>query len=687
MSYAGRQDVLKNRLKSEIEQIPSVLSAAIFALLTGTGITGVKTECNIGCDGNLDTLLQKMSRPTLITHRQFKNCRDQHDCSTCRGACGLCTLKLHRENHDYAKMVLQVVRCVWSNSIFAGHLMREWLLLRVGPTSDLARLLDKWERKSSDQVLLIQVLNAMKVQETPVQKEIRETYGIKARSNELNAYNQYVGCKARQHSKGAKRDEYEGEYGCPSSSVFTSEERRQQAVEAGEIAAAARVATIKVDQRRNKERAAAEAISAYEKAADAREAVDVSAVDVSAVDVRAVDVRVVDVRVVDVSAAVEAVLPPLDEKSEKWKASKKLLTLKKNAGELRNILRRSLKNFEITSDEDQLKFTVNSSSLYDVMVEIRDCRIPGSETCFNDLVKSMKDQIKPVNAFLSTAGSKVCFNFFPFEGPEAVLAAKIAEEEEEEKKRQSAKATSHRRLPLGFTFRELSELPQWLNLLILRFLTTPCLDAVEDDVQFQKTGECKRIHDLLCNKREVHESLVSLRGSYSQKLNSRRMGWDMMCSRNCMMIPNRNCPTCTSFSILCQMTHGLNRDAAEKVDYRPNLNLDDGILASAMNQFNIRFHYLFLDTYLSILKPFGDDRVNTLTIPNIRNAITNPKSEVRGELIGALTDYEQSYPKGKMESKDEEHNDLFKNWKLWYANPISNSAFHPYPFLPRLPLC
>jgi hypothetical protein len=681
MSYAGRQDVLKNRLKSEIEQIPSVLSAAIFALLTGTGITGVKTECNIGCDGNLDTLLQKMSRPTLITHRQFKNCRDQHDCSTCRGACGLCTLKLHRENHDYAKMVLQVVRCVWSNSIFAGHLMREWLLLRVGPTSDLARLLDKWERKSSDQVLLIQVLNAMKVQETPVQKEIREAYDTKARTDEVNDFNEHVKYQARQHSKGAKRDEYGGEYGCPSSSVFTSEERRQQAVEANEMAAAARdTDRIKVDRRRNKELTAAEAISAYAKAAD------VSAVDVSAVDVSAVDVSAVDVRAVDVSAAVEAVLPPLDEKSEKWKASKKLLTLKKKAGELRNILRRSLKNFEITSDEDQLKFTVNSSSLYDVMVEIRDCRIPGSETCFNELVKSMEKLIEPVNAILSTAGSEISFNFELFRGPEAVLAAKISEEEEEEKKRQSAKATSHRRLQLGFTFRELSELPQWLNLLILRFLTTPCLDAVEDDVQCQKTGECKRIHDLLCNKQKVHESLVSLRGSYSQKLNSRRMGWDMMCSRNCMMIPNRNCPTCTSFSILCQMTHGLNRDAAENVGYRPNLNLDDGILASAMNQFNIRFHYLFLDTYLSILQPFGDDSVNTLTIPNIRNAITNPESEVRGELIGALTDYEQSYPKGKMESKNEEHNALFKNWKLWYENPISNSAFHPYPFLPRLPL-
>lgn len=132
-------------------------------------------------------------------------------------------------------------------------------------------------------------------------------------------------------------------------------------------------------------------------------------------------------------AVAGAVLPPVEDKSKKWKDSKQLLTWKKNAGESRNQIAKSLKKCEGEGEgEDLQKFiTKTVSSLYDIMVKIQGCKIPGSETCFNELVKSMEKVIEPVNEILSTAGSEIHFNFDLFPGPEAILAEKMVKEEKD----------------------------------------------------------------------------------------------------------------------------------------------------------------------------------------------------------------------------------------------------------------
>lgn len=360
---------------------------------------------------------------------------------------------------------------------------------------------------------------------------------------------------------------------------------------------------------------------------------------------------------------------------------KALGTLQKKTAEFRNILLTMLKKGEM-SPEDQDRFRDVATSLHEMLTKLRKCTVPGSDVCFNDLLETLTPELlTSCNESLSTLTPKIDFaSITRHTGPdEEAEKSRQLLEEKERRKEELAKARV-RKQPLGFNIREFNELPPWLIHLTLRVLTTPpCRDEDEKAVV-----RCE-MYEVLCDTKSVIDSIVSLRNSYEERLKSRRMCSFMMKARRCMT-KNPECSTCTLLSIIYQMAHDLNRGDAEKVEagrYRPPTDLNDALLFAAVNRLDPNFCHLVLDTYF-LVTTFYDETVKTRTIPNIRVAITNPESEIRKELIGALTEHIETYSKDQVKMKEAKHNALFEEWKMWYGNPISNSAFKPYSFL--LPL-
>ena len=651
MSGDDKEDVL-SRLKSELGQIPIVLCSAIFALLTGTGIAEVKTECN-NKDG-LDELLRKVSKPTVTFHRKLRDCRDQYGCSNCAAACGLCTLELHGKRHDHSKMVLEVVRCVWSSSIFASHLIREWLLLHIGPTSVLAHFLDDREREGPNIVLLIQVLAEMNAHEITVQKDIRQKYDMSVREFKLKAFKDREEFHAKRESKDASQKDHADGYGFGLWSLSTQRERKKQAIEAAEKAEAARAAdTSKAHQRVFEEETAAKAIAAYARVA----VIDVSDTLVSA----GASAAVLDVSATLVSAGASAavlaspatLVSAADAAAEKRAASKKLVTLKKDAGELRNKITKALKKYE---GKDLPKFiTETASFLYDIMVKIRDCGTPGNETCFNELVKSMQELLQPVNEILSTAGSEIRFNFDLFPAPEAVLAAKLAKEEEdrlaaeerrkiwEERDRLAAERKIQERVGFGENLKSL--ISPIASVLMLRIM-----------------NDCQSPHEAVdgphaeCNaSRHYGGNFTVLEGdidaflplfvtdpknrTYENKLHpfhSERNCYRYVSKPTSLESSKVYCPYCTILLIGGIIID--NQKTSVKTGTHPGWNTYlDMILVYGMQQrVHRRFHYLLMCVYLRSKFQINPRNSYYELETNPINAILGLEQSLQGHFIGAL---------------------------------------------------
>jgi len=356
---------------------------------------------------------------------------------------------------------------------------------------------------------------------------------------------------------------------------------------------------------------------------------------------------------------------------------KRLVSLANSVRELINKLKKLMK-FGVTSENRSL-FLESASALHSKLTEIHGCGLPGHEACFNELLKNVSKEVhETCNELLSTLTPPIQFLFELFPGPDD--EARRALEEKERLLKESIDA-SRCRQEYGFTSYELEKFPKWLNLLILRVLTTPRPDALEEDVQCQKLTECQRIHQLLCNKSKVSEFVVTLH-------KYQRMCGFMMNARDCMK-RDPDCPTCTIFSIICQMAHGLNRDDETMVCGSPSIRLTHVLLVAGMSELESKYHYLFLDTYLFV---FGasfcwEERVKNITIPTLRDAITNPECVFRKELVDSLTDHVRRYRKDQIEMVDDLYKSLFEEWKQWYTSKESDSSFHPYSFLtmPKFP--
>jgi len=161
------------RLESSQLQMP-VLSA-LYALLTGIGVTSISTKCdNQQREWIKDTINQVRSGeiPTSQnqeTHRAFEHCRNSHGCHFCRAICAILSIIRFGGNPEIDK---QVCRSVWYGSTVAEQAMCRLLILKLGPICALAQVVGNPE--SPHREMLVQILREMNVQETQQERTLRQ---------------------------------------------------------------------------------------------------------------------------------------------------------------------------------------------------------------------------------------------------------------------------------------------------------------------------------------------------------------------------------------------------------------------------------------------------------------------------------------------------------------------------------
>jgi hypothetical protein len=246
----------------------------------------------------------------------------------------------------------------------------------------------------------------------------------------------------------------------------------------------------------------------------------------------------------------------------------------------------------------------------------------------------------------------------------------------------------------GFSWDDLRKLPEFFVVLLLQFLTSPRPDVHIH--QADQNSSCVRIASLFLSNKENFNSLMK------KEMKDKNVHSDAMYAKNCMG-RGSNCSTCLSYSLTHMIAHGLNYEESQKHGYKPNLNLKDGLLWAAIKGgYGIQNTKFILETFLKMCQndplqgslynwdALRNRRVSTMTIPNMLHAISNPESDSRQYLLGALTDYIDGSLKYKQRRKkfelrmlqsDATHRGLFEEWRVWYSRKESNSAFKPYPFL------
>jgi hypothetical protein len=162
-------------IRLELSKFPKFILSALYALLTGIGVTQISTKCdNQQRELIQDTINQVRSGeiPTTQnqkTHRAFQHCRNSNDCQFCRAICAILSIIRFGGNPEIDK---QVCRSVWYGSPFAEQAMRRLLILKLGPMCALAQVVGN--PGSPYRKMLVQILHEMNVQETPEEKRLRQ---------------------------------------------------------------------------------------------------------------------------------------------------------------------------------------------------------------------------------------------------------------------------------------------------------------------------------------------------------------------------------------------------------------------------------------------------------------------------------------------------------------------------------
>lgn len=168
-------EVSADIIRLELIQLQGFILSALYALLTGTGVTPISTKCdNQQREWIQETINQVRSGeiPTSQnqeTHRAFQHCRNRHCCHCCRAICAILSIERFRGNPEIDK---QVCRSVWYGSTFAAQAMRHLLILKLGSMCALAQVVCNPESPHSE--MLVQILREMNVQETPEEKRLRQ---------------------------------------------------------------------------------------------------------------------------------------------------------------------------------------------------------------------------------------------------------------------------------------------------------------------------------------------------------------------------------------------------------------------------------------------------------------------------------------------------------------------------------
>ena len=336
------------------------------------------------------------------------------------------------------------------------------------------------------------------------------------------------------------------------------------------------------------------------------------------------------------------------------------------AGIIANQLKKLMKSG--VNPNDQSNFEALRAKLQIILTEIRSHCEYNLETqeMFNKLYQKVRRIVE------------LSIDFFP--GPQEAKQAK------EEKDRLWCSS--------GFSWDDLRKLPEFFVVLLLQFLTSPRPDVHIH--QADQNSSCVRIASLFLSNKENFNSLMK------KEMKDKNVHSDAMYAKNCMG-RGSNCSTCLSYSLTHMIAHGLNYEESQKHGYKPNLNLKDGLLWAAIKGgYGIQNTKFILETFLKMCQndplqgslynwdALRNRRVSTMTIPNMLHAISNPESDSRQYLLGALTDYIDGSLKYKQRRKkfelrmlqsDATHRGLFEEWRVWYSRKESNSAFKPYPFL------
>ena len=168
-------EVSADTIRLESSQLQRPVLSAIYALLTGTGVTPISTECNNQQRVWIQDTINQVRAGEIPTsqnqdtHRAFQHCRNFHRCQICGAICAILSICRFGGNPEIGK---QVCRSVWYGSPFAEQAMRRLLILTLGPMCALAQVVGNPE--SPHRKMLVQILHEMNVQETPEEKRLRQ---------------------------------------------------------------------------------------------------------------------------------------------------------------------------------------------------------------------------------------------------------------------------------------------------------------------------------------------------------------------------------------------------------------------------------------------------------------------------------------------------------------------------------
>jgi len=175
VSVPELQPVSEDTIRSELVKLSAFGLSALYALLTGTGVTPISTECDNQKRCWIQDTIKQIGAgeiPTTLnqeTHRAFHNCCNSHWCHFCRPICAILSILRFGGNPEIDK---QVCRSVWYGSPFAEQAMRHLLILKLGSICALAQVVGNPE--SPHREILVQILTEMNVQETRQELVLRQ---------------------------------------------------------------------------------------------------------------------------------------------------------------------------------------------------------------------------------------------------------------------------------------------------------------------------------------------------------------------------------------------------------------------------------------------------------------------------------------------------------------------------------
>jgi hypothetical protein len=364
-----------------------------------------------------------------------------------------------------------------------------------------------------------------------------------------------------------------------------------------------------------------------------------------------------------------------EERASRVAALKAHGALQKNIAEKRNILLRMMKR-EMHQD-DQARFREIATSLHEMLTNLRDFKVPESDADFNKLWKTFTPELLTAcNKSLSTLTTKIQFDFKRFDGPEAVLAAEreaalaahtelTARLEKDDRYR----TNNQRRSKFGFDISTISRrFSPLIGSLILEHLTGK---LPNDPRPASQTAHCHLFSkDEGCNG-EYQTVMAKVQEFKRQRKYTRVISDDLdhiiSSARYCMCRNNEfhtSCNECTIFSICFQLAEYEHHWTHTLITMRDwTKRIESLMYAGMMLNVDPSLRSFLLTTYIEVHNPDMSPEMKSFLF----DAITNPESPHREELIGVLTDYHTLRSSSEeIEVRKPEFNEKFVEWKSWY---------------------